>query len=297
MANNQASEALIAELSKTTGLKLQEKRVKKLLDKGANPNYVDAEGRRSMTYAGRIPVGVLNVLIEAGADPNATDNIGFSALMMAIGRSRVDNVVALLQAGANPNFQTNQIRRTALMMAVEGRPNEEQLVQILIDAGADLNLQDYRGNTAIMLTPKNEYLNYFTMLYLAGADLTIANNNGQTIHDLATAEMRKFMRNYPIKKQHGERIEIVRGITDTNNNAYQLRQVPEDVARRIVNMVSGPYAGKKGKDPFDTVPTTYKKIMGQRQTRRSSSSHRKSSHPPNDGSGMNGGRRRTRRYY
>ena len=56
-------------------------------------------------------------------------------------------VAALIDAGANVNLQDNY-GYTALIWASFTTKTEE-VITALIDAGADLNLQDNQGNTAL----------------------------------------------------------------------------------------------------------------------------------------------------
>ena len=96
-------------------------------------------------------------LLEAGADPNATDSAGMTPLLWAMGEGRnnllmgfgkqghMDVVKALLSAGADPNAASPE-GTTALMWAAEAGLNE--IVGELLSAGADRTAQDSEGLTA-----------------------------------------------------------------------------------------------------------------------------------------------------
>jgi hypothetical protein len=53
-----------------------------------------------------------------------------------------------------------------------------EMIRLLLNSGADPNLQDEKGETALMKSRKPEFIN---LLFQAGADPTIKNNNGQTV--------------------------------------------------------------------------------------------------------------------
>jgi len=62
----------------------------------------------------------------------------------------------LLIAGADPNIQNRyeyEDGHTALMLA--SKYCDTKIVKMLLDAGADPNLRDVRGNTALMLASEN----------------------------------------------------------------------------------------------------------------------------------------------
>jgi ankyrin repeat protein len=82
-------------------------RVKKLLEKGANPNIQDEVGRtplRNAAFKGH--VDVVKLLLEHGADPNIQNEYGDTPLHMAVYWGRVDVVKLLLEYGADPTVRT-----------------------------------------------------------------------------------------------------------------------------------------------------------------------------------------------
>ena len=75
----------------------------------------------------------VKALLEQGADVNAKDNDGFTALMFAARDGQTDTVPALLAKGADVNAKDND-GRTALMRAK--KKGHKEIVQLLKKAGA-----------------------------------------------------------------------------------------------------------------------------------------------------------------
>jgi ankyrin repeat protein len=72
---------------------------------------------------------------------------------------------------------------TFLMLAA--KDGKEQLVDGLINSGANLNFQDNDGNTALMHAIKMHHINIAIKLINSGADLNIRNQLFKTAYDLA----------------------------------------------------------------------------------------------------------------
>ena len=107
--------------------------VRVLLAQGANPNAQNDGGGTALMYAVEDAEKV-RLLIEAGADVNARSGEGRTALLIAVGRHG-SNAVAklLLDAGAQPSARLAD-GRGALALAVAAR--DVSLLQLLLDRGA-----------------------------------------------------------------------------------------------------------------------------------------------------------------
>ena len=94
----------------------------------------------------------MRLLLEHGADPNLTTRSYTSALMFAVaGRNRgteqdlLDAITLCLDHGADVNaFDTNGA--TALFMAV---PRGDNVIKLLVERGAELDLHDKQGRTPL----------------------------------------------------------------------------------------------------------------------------------------------------
>ena len=83
-------------------------------------------------------IGRVRALVEAGANINALDEHGQTALMNAVYWGNFDIAKLLVDRGAELNH-TAKLRLTALYLAVIG--NRPEFVRLLVDAGADTNIR------------------------------------------------------------------------------------------------------------------------------------------------------------
>ena len=156
----------------------------KLIDAGADIEEPDAEGRNAlMRAARRSQPGTVQVLIAEGLDVNHTDNYGRHSLIYLTSYFREEYpemVELLLENGAEIDLQDEQ-GRTALRWAAERRHHET--IAILLEAGAEVNVQDNDGETpliAIAPIRSGGSVEIAQMLIDFGADVTIEDNRGKT---------------------------------------------------------------------------------------------------------------------
>jgi len=84
-------------------------------------------------------------LLDAGAEIDALDKHGQTALMNAAHRGDAELVRVLIQRGANLNH-TSKYKLTALMLAVIAGHSE--VVRMLVAAGADRQMKGSKGTFA-----------------------------------------------------------------------------------------------------------------------------------------------------
>jgi uncharacterized protein len=95
--------------------------------------------------------------ISKGADVSATNDDGWTPLMMAAYSNKNPEVITvLLKAGANLSAG-NRYGVTALILAASANQNPEVLVTLL-KAGADAKAHDVTGATALYAAQDNEKL-------------------------------------------------------------------------------------------------------------------------------------------
>ena len=139
-----------------TAIKLNDfAKIKEALQAGANVNAREEDelGRTPLLWAAeKCTSAVVETLLKAGADVNATSNSGFTALILAAATDKIDNVKILLEAGADINAETSS-GYTPLMGAAERGSSE--CVQLLVQAGANVNAEQKNGITPLIYAMKN----------------------------------------------------------------------------------------------------------------------------------------------
>ena len=124
---------------------------------------------------------VVKAMLAAGANPDlALDHTATTVIMWAVGEGRIKLVETLLAAGANPDTP-DTTGRTALMWV----GSHEAVVPILLGS-SNINLQDYRGVTALMYAAAQGHHGVVKLMLEAGVNTDVQDTTGRTA--LMTAE-------------------------------------------------------------------------------------------------------------
>ncbi len=116
--------------------------------------------------------------LEQGVDSNELNE----ALREASGRGHSDVVKLLLDSGAQVNLQDID-GWSSLRVASEN--GHSYVVKLLLDSGAQVNLRDREGSSSLMLASENGYSDVVKLLLDNDAQVNLWNKNGDSALDLA----------------------------------------------------------------------------------------------------------------
>ncbi len=140
---------------------------------------------------------IVAILISKGAAVNSRDNQGRTPLLSfaATAGSAIDIPKMLLAAGADPDIEETVDQLRALDFAAINSGLE--LAKLLLSTGVDVNHRDsgFWGETALMHAIFHERLDFVRLLIAHGADVNLANKQGQSPMQHATGkpEMQRLL--------------------------------------------------------------------------------------------------------
>lgn len=183
-----------AELAKYTGLHAAAAQgdvalIKQLLAAGANVNATDPYGRTPMHVAAyQSHDAAVLALAEAGGDPNLLERDKYDIITIAAVADDAEMVATAVKAGGKATNITSIYDGTALIAAAH--EGNWESIDVLIKAGAPLDHVNNLGWTAaieaVVLGDGGErHQKSLKLLIDAGADTSIADRSGRTPLDLA----------------------------------------------------------------------------------------------------------------
>lgn len=150
-----------------------------LIDAGADLDATNDYGLTPLALACDNGSGAMVTrLLEAGADPDLARSTGETPLMTCARTGALAAVNALLDRGANPNAAESWHGQTALMWAVGER--HTAVVRVLVDRGADIHTRSSGGHTALLIAARADDPEPVRLLIAAGADVNDTAPNGLT---------------------------------------------------------------------------------------------------------------------
>ena len=171
-----------------------------LLEHGADASVGMPHGETPVMAAARSgDAESIRLLIAAGADPNVAETtLGETALMWAAAEDQADAIRALVAGGADtarashvldlPPMNWLNIGMVSTVLPVggwppllfAGRENAPAAALALIEVGADPNIRDPDGLTALNVAIMNAHYDFAVALLEAGADPDAADRTGMT---------------------------------------------------------------------------------------------------------------------
>lgn len=147
--------------------------LRSLLKQGADVNAPQADGLTALHWAAlNDDLATLEVLLYAGATIRPLTRVGgYTPLHLAARSGHPAVVEALLEAGANPN-QWTDTGVTALHFAAQA--DDAASVRALVEHGADINVRDkFRGRTPLVFAAGRDATHSVQTLLELGADPSI----------------------------------------------------------------------------------------------------------------------------
>ena len=143
-----------------------------LIEAGADVNAPDQLNDSPYLYAGAEGrLEILRLTLAAGADLASTNRYGGTALTPAAHHGHVETVRELLKTEIDID-QVNNLGWTALLEAIilgDGSAKYRQIVRLLVDAGADVNLADGDGTSPLAHAHRRGFAEIAEILEAAGA--------------------------------------------------------------------------------------------------------------------------------
>jgi ankyrin repeat protein len=128
-------------------------------------------------------IAMMDVVLKAGADPNAKDEDGMTALRHVAwtGKNQVNVTRRLIAAKADVNIAADD-DWTPLIQVMYADPGVAvPVAQLLLQAGADASIVNNEGNSALMLAAKRGMPMLIPALVKAGADINARGREGTSL--------------------------------------------------------------------------------------------------------------------
>ena len=131
------------------------------------------------------------LFLEAGFSPDSKDKSGVPLLCLSARNGNLEIIQMLLRSGANVDQLAEDRHCSAIIDAAMG--NYKDIVKVLIEAGADVNIQSKDGQSALIVAAGSGDEETAEMLFKAGADPDIKDCLGTSARKYATLFGRSAM--------------------------------------------------------------------------------------------------------
>ncbi|XP_045907331.1 KN motif and ankyrin repeat domain-containing protein 4-like [Micropterus dolomieu] len=153
-------------------------------------NLADDNGNTVLHYSvSHCNYSIVSLLLDTGvSDVNLQNNAGYTVVMLASltapdGPGGMEVVRKLMELG-NVNIHSSQTGQTALHLAV--RHGRVVMVRLLLSCGADTNIQDNQGTTALMFASERGHTHIARLLLeRSQCDLTLTDKRGRSALSIA----------------------------------------------------------------------------------------------------------------
>jgi|ERR1041385_5230329 ankyrin repeat protein len=132
----------------------------------------------------------VKAFIADGANVNSRDKTGRTALLwVAPARDNPEMVKLLFEHGADVNISDNEGESALMIAASQSNPG---IMTALIKAGAKVNAQNRKGETALMAAAARANVAEIKILLANGADLNLRDKKNRLASDVARAGSRNY---------------------------------------------------------------------------------------------------------
>uniref|UniRef100_UPI0037E81315 KN motif and ankyrin repeat domain-containing protein 4-like n=1 Tax=Semicossyphus pulcher TaxID=241346 RepID=UPI0037E81315 len=153
-------------------------------------NLADDNGNTVLHYSvSHCNYSIVTLLLDTGvSDVNLQNNAGYTPVMLASltapdGPGGMEVVRKLMELG-NIHIRSSQTGQTALHLAV--RHGRVVMVRLLLSCGADANIQDNQGTTALMFAAERGHTHIARLLLeRSQCDLTLTDKRGRSALSIA----------------------------------------------------------------------------------------------------------------
>jgi ankyrin repeat protein len=151
--------------------------VSRLIENGSSLSVVDNDSDNVLMYAALYASeDCMKLLLEKGANPNAKNKLGETALIWSV--QDIKRVRLLIQYGADVNVVTGQ-GNTPLLAGCVGSMQSE-IIRLLLDKGANPLAKNSRGETSLMRVALYGDTATAALLIDRGVDVNLKNSNQET---------------------------------------------------------------------------------------------------------------------
>ncbi len=188
-------------------------KVRELISAGADLNAPQADGMTALHWACQHDdTGSALALLKAGANPSPQTRYGIEPINIAVGNGNAVLVKKLIELGADPN---KTVHRDETLLMTAARVGKLESVKALVSAGADIDAKQRHGQTALMWAAHEGHLEVVAFLVDAGADYSTALESGYTPYFFAARQGHAEIVHYFIDR--GIDVNAVMNITERNN--------------------------------------------------------------------------------
>lgn len=181
-------------------------------------------------------------LLNQGANPNALDANGYPALIYACAYGYEGIATALLDKKATVNTKYNEV----YPIFAATRNDNTNLIQMLIDKGAYLNVKDNEGYTALMIAAQEGFAQTADFLINKGANINAETNNGHTALSIAIQNDHKdvieiLLKHNPKKKGYSNKAHAPINTAKTLNKPELKKMLKQYGMKNIFGLPSFEY--------------------------------------------------------